>query len=138
MATWAKQKLPRENGELVDMQVPILVSASRSTDIPAFYADWFFYRLDKAGYSAWTNPFNGVKSYVSYKDTRFIVFWSKNPKPLLRHLPILKQRGIGCYSCLIKLKILVTSYWDIQRNLCLVLPIYFPIARCKPIFKKPI
>ena len=79
------------------MQVPILVSASRSTDIPAFYADWFFYRLDKAGYSAWTNPFNGVKSYVSYKDTRFIVFWSKNPKPLLRYLPILKQRGIGCY-----------------------------------------
>lgn len=97
MATWAKQKLPRENGEFVDMQVPILVSASRSTDIPAFYADWFFYRLDKAGYSAWTNPFNGVKSYVSYKDTRFIVFWSKNPKPLLRYLPVLKQRGIGCY-----------------------------------------
>lgn len=97
MATWTKQKLPRENGELVDMQVPVLVSASRSTDIPAFYADWFFYRLDKAGYSAWTNPFNGVKSYVSYKDTRFIVFWSKNPKPLLQYLPVLKQRGIGCY-----------------------------------------
>ena len=94
MATWAKQKLPRENGELVDMQVPILVSASRSTDIPAFYADWFFYRLDKAGYSAWTNPFNGVKSYVSYKDTRFIVFWSKNPRPLLQYLPILEKRGI--------------------------------------------
>ena len=51
MATWDKQKLPRENGELVDMQVPVLVSASRSTDIPAFYADWFFHRLDKAGYS---------------------------------------------------------------------------------------
>lgn len=67
MATWAKEKLPRENGELVDMQVPVLVSASRSTDIPAFYADWFFYRLDKAGYSAWTNPFNGVKSYVFSK-----------------------------------------------------------------------
>ena len=97
MATWTKQKLPRENGELVDMQVPVLISASRSTDIPAFYADWFFYRLDKAGYSAWTNPFNGVKSYVSYKDTRFIVFWSKNPKPLLQYLPVLKQRGIGCY-----------------------------------------
>lgn len=97
MATWAKQKLPRENGELVDMQVPVLVSASRSTDIPAFYADWFFYRLDKAGYSAWSNPFNGVKSYVSYKDTRFIVFWSKNPKPLLQYLPILEKRGIKCY-----------------------------------------
>lgn len=97
MATWTKQRLPRENGELVDMQVPVLVSASRSTDIPAFYADWFFYRLDKAGYSAWTNPFNGVKSYVSYKDTRFIVFWSKNPKPLLKYLPILEKHGIKCY-----------------------------------------
>lgn len=97
MATWAKERLPRDNGELVDMQVPILVSASRSTDIPAFYADWFFYRLDKAGYSAWTNPFNGVKSYVSYKNTRFIVFWSKNPEALLRYLPVLERRGIKCY-----------------------------------------
>ena len=96
MATWIKQKLPRENGEVVDMQVPILVSASRSTDIPAFYADWFFHRLDK-GYSAWTNPFNGKRSYVSYKNTRFIVFWSKNPRPLLGYLPILKKRNIGCY-----------------------------------------
>ena len=97
MATWDKKKLPRENGELVDMQVPVLVSASRSTDIPAFYAEWFFHRLDKAGYSAWTNPFNGVRSYVSYQNTRFIVFWSKNPRPLLEYLPILERRGIGCY-----------------------------------------
>lgn len=97
MATWSKQNLPRENGELIDMQVPILVSASRSTDIPAFYADWFFYRLDKAGYSAWINPFNGIKSYISYKNTRFIVFWSKNPKPLLEYLPILEKHKIGCY-----------------------------------------
>lgn len=97
MATWEKQKLPRENGELVDMQVPVIVSASRSTDIPAFYADWFFYRLDKAGYSAWTNPFNGVRSYISYKKTRFIVFWSKNPKPLLKYLPVLERKKIGCY-----------------------------------------
>ena len=97
MATWDKIILPRENGELVDMQVPILVSASRSTDIPAFYADWFFHRLDVAGYSAWTNPFNGVRSYVSYQNTRFIVFWSKNPRPLLEYLPILERKGIGCY-----------------------------------------
>lgn len=97
MATWDKQKLPRENGEFVDMQVPVIVSASRSTDIPAFYADWFFHRLDVARYSAWTNPFNGVRSYVSYKNTRFIVFWSKDPSRLIKHLPVLKRRGIGCY-----------------------------------------
>lgn len=96
MATWKKEVLPRENGEPVDMQVPEIVSASRSTDIPAFYADWFFHRL-KVGYSAWTNPFNGVKGYVSYKNTRFIVFWSKDPSPLLLHLDELKERNIGCY-----------------------------------------
>ena len=96
MAVWTKEELPRENGELVSMQVPEIVSASRSTDIPAFYADWFFHRL-KVGYSAWTNPFNGVKGYVSYKNTRFIVFWSKNPRPLLSHLDYLKERNIGCY-----------------------------------------
>lgn len=96
MAQWHKIKIQRETGETVDAQAPIIVSASRSTDIPAFYADWFFHRL-KVGYSAWTNPFNGVKSYVSYKETRFIVFWSKNPHPLLNHLEYLKERNIGCY-----------------------------------------
>lgn len=84
------------DGQLVKAQCPIIVSASRSTDIPAFYADWFFDRLKK-GYSVWTNPFNGVKSYISYEKTRFIVFWSKNPKPLLAHLDELKEKGIGCY-----------------------------------------
>lgn len=93
---WNKIKIVRENGEFVDAQAPIIISASRSTDIPAFYADWFFYRL-KVGYSAWTNPFNGMKSYISYDKTRFIVFWSKNPKPLLQYIDILKERGIGCY-----------------------------------------
>jgi hypothetical protein len=35
----------------------VIISVSRSTDIPAFYADWFLERL-KAGYSVWVNPFN--------------------------------------------------------------------------------
>ena len=90
MAQWQKIIIQRENGEEVDAQAPIIISASRSTDIPAFYADWFFHRL-KVGYSAWTNPFNGVKSYVSYQNARFFVFWSKNPKPLLNHLDELKK-----------------------------------------------
>ena len=93
---WEKIKILRENGDFVDAQAPVIISASRSTDIPAFYADWFFDRLEK-GYSAWTNPFNGVASYVSYQNTRLIVFWSKNPKPLLKYLPILKNKNINCY-----------------------------------------
>lgn len=93
---WKKSNLILENGSVVKAQTPEIISASRSTDIPAFYADWFFYRLKK-GYSAWTNPFNGIKSYVSYKDTRFIVFWSKNPNPLLKHLDELRKLNIKCY-----------------------------------------
>ena len=91
-----KVKIQIENGEFVEATAPIIVSASRSTDIPAFYADWFIHRL-KVGYSVWTNPFNGVKSYVSYQNTKFIVFWSKNPRPLLEHLDTLKEMGIECY-----------------------------------------
>ena len=96
MATWGKDKITIKDGQEVSAMAPIIVSASRSTDVPAFYSDWFFHRL-RVGYSAWTNPFNGVKSYVSYQHTRFVVFWSKNPKPLLLHLDELKERNIGCY-----------------------------------------
>lgn len=97
MAQWGdKIQIRRDDGSMAEAQAPVIVSASRSTDIPAFYCDWFFNRL-KAGYSAWTNPFNGVKSFVSYEKTRFIVFWSKNPRPLISHLNELKDRGIKCY-----------------------------------------
>ncbi len=85
-----------DNGAEVLAQAPLIISASRATDIPAFYADWFFRRLEK-GYVRWRNPFSGQDSYVSFGNTRFIVFWSKNPAPLLPCLPMLKERGIGCY-----------------------------------------
>lgn len=93
---WNKDDLKLSDGRIVKAQYPQIISASRSTDIPAFYADWFFNRL-KIGYCAWTNPFNGVKSYVAFRDTRFIVYWSKNPESLLDHLDELKDRNIGCY-----------------------------------------
>lgn len=96
MSTFTKGQIQLEDGKVVDALEPLIVSASRSTDIPAFYADWFFDRLKK-GYSVWVNPFNGVPQYISYAKTKFIVFWSKNPEPLLKHLDYLKERGIGCY-----------------------------------------
>lgn len=96
MAIWKQVDIKLETGETVKAQAPVIVSASRSTDIPAFYADWFFHRL-KIGYSAWVNPFNGKPSYISYQGTRFIVFWSKNPKPLLPHLKDLNERNITSY-----------------------------------------
>lgn len=92
---WKRETIELDEGRRAEAQAPEIVSASRSTDIPAWYADWFFYRL-RRGYSAWTNPFNGVKSYVSYSKTRFIVFWSKNPQPLIEHIDYLRERHIGC------------------------------------------
>lgn len=85
-----------EKGAEVTAQAPLIISASRATDIPAFYTDWFFHRLDM-GYVRWRNPFSGHDSYVSFDNTRFIIFWSKNPAPLLPYLSTLKKRGIGCY-----------------------------------------
>ena len=98
MASWNKSEITLENGLKVQAQTPFIVSASRSTDIPAFYADWFLDRLKK-GYSAWTNPFNGVKSFISYANTRFIIFWSKNPRPLIETglLDYLDEHNIACY-----------------------------------------
>ncbi|MDR1659086.1 MAG: DUF1848 domain-containing protein, partial [Desulfovibrio sp.] len=34
---------------------PLVISASRRTDLPAFHADWFMDRL-RRGHCVWTNP----------------------------------------------------------------------------------
>lgn len=92
---WNKSEIVNEQGETVLAQTPIIVSASRSTDIPTFYADWFVERW-KAGYVKWKNPFNGTPLYISFKDTRVVIFWTKNPKPILKHLDFIDE-NIGNY-----------------------------------------
>lgn len=93
-----RQKVEIENdeGEKVLAQAPIIVSASRSTDIPTFYADWFVDRWEK-GYVKWKNPFNGVPLYVSFKKTKVVVFWTKNPKPMMKHLDFLNENVKNYY-----------------------------------------
>lgn len=91
-----KAIITRTNGDSVEAQTPTIISASRATDIPAFYADWFIERI-KQGYVKWKNPFNGVPLYVSFKQTRLIVFWSKNPKPMIQHLYFLDELNINYY-----------------------------------------
>ena len=85
-----------ESGENIEAIAPVIISASRSTDIPAFYAKWFFNRLAK-GYCAWYNPFNQQKMYISFKNCKVVVFWTKNPKPILPYLHELDERGIHYY-----------------------------------------
>lgn len=92
---WEKSKLVTDQGEEVDAQAPVIVSASRSTDIPAFYSDWFIHRWN-AGYVRWTNPFNGSPLYVSFEKVRAVVFWTKNVAPMLKNLDFL-DANIGNY-----------------------------------------
>ena len=85
-----------ESGENVEAIAPVIISASRSTDIPAFYAKWFFNRLAK-DYCVWYNPFNQQPMYISFKNCKVVVFWTKNPKPILPYLHELDERGIHYY-----------------------------------------
>ncbi len=94
--TWNRVEIQTEEACAVEAVAPLIVSASRRTDIPAFYAEWFIRRL-RAGYVRWINPFNGRAQYVAFARTRAVVFWTKNPRPLLPHLPQLDRRGIGYY-----------------------------------------
>ena len=91
-----KIHITTDNGQTVEAIAPIIISASRSTDIPAFYAKWFINRLRK-GYVIWYNPFNQQPMYVSFKRTKVVVFWSKNPAPLIPYLNELDKLGIHYY-----------------------------------------
>lgn len=94
---YEKVSIRTDSGEIVEATAPVIISASRSTDIPAFYAKWFFNRLAK-GYCAWYNPFNiNQKMYISFARCRVIVFWTKDPKPILPYLHELDERGIHYY-----------------------------------------
>lgn len=66
----------------------MIISASRRTDIPAFYSSWLFHRL-KEGYVLVRNPFNHkIVSRVSLDPAEVdcIVFWTKNAAPMLGEL----------------------------------------------------
>jgi hypothetical protein len=75
-----------------------IISVSRRTDIPAFYADWFMHRL-KDGFAGVVNPFGGQKYIISLKreDVIAFVFWSKNFTPFLENLRIIDRLGYKFY-----------------------------------------
>ena len=77
----------------------MIISASRRTDIPAFYSEWFMNRI-RAGYCTTINPFNRHQvARVSLRpnDVDVIVFWTKNPEPLIQHLEELDNCGFRYY-----------------------------------------
>ncbi len=77
----------------------MIVSASRRTDIPKFYSEWFMDRV-RAGHCTCPNPFNPKQVFeVSLRpqDVDVIAFWSKDPEPLLAYLEELDRRGFRYY-----------------------------------------
>jgi len=94
---WDKVKIKTDQGNIVDAITPTIVSASRSTDIPAFHPEWFINRLNK-GYVVWENPFNkNQRQYVSFEKTRVIVFWTKNAEPIIPFLKKINEKKINYY-----------------------------------------
>lgn len=66
----------------------MILSVSRRTDIPAFYSDWFYNRI-REGDVCVRNPMNRhqvSKIRLSPDVIDCIVFWSKNPAPMLPRL----------------------------------------------------
>lgn len=77
----------------------MIISASRRTDLPAYYSEWFMNRV-RARHCLVPNPFNRMQvSRVSLdpNDVDAIVFWTRNPRPLLAHLSELDDRGYRYY-----------------------------------------
>jgi len=93
----------------------MIISASRRTDIPAFYTPWLFRRLQQ-GYALVRNPVNTRLVYhvpMSGESTRCIVFWTKNPAPLVQRLGELEDFGIPFYFLFT-----LTGYGpELERNL---------------------
>ncbi len=77
----------------------MIISASRRTDIPAFYATWFM-NCVRAGACTVPNPFNPRQvSRISLRpeDVEVIVFWTRNARPLMASLDELDARGHRYY-----------------------------------------
>lgn len=90
----------------------MIISASRRTDIPALYSDWFFRRLAE-GFVCVRNPMNPrqvSKIPLNHDAVDGFVFWTKNPMPVMDRLHLLD--GYPYYF-----QFTLTSYGrDVERN----------------------
>ncbi|MDR1828854.1 MAG: DUF1848 domain-containing protein [Methylobacteriaceae bacterium] len=74
----------------------MIISASRRTDIPAFFMRWFMSRV-RAGSVSVVNPFNAAQRRevsLAPADVDAIVFWTRDARNLLPHIDELENRGL--------------------------------------------
>ncbi len=77
----------------------MIISATKRTDIPSFYGQWFVNRL-RDGYALIQNPYNFnrySKVILTPEAVDIIVFWTKNPIPFLKFLPEIDAMGYIYY-----------------------------------------
>ena len=74
MTAWQKEEIEVESREKVSAQMPVIVSASRSTDMPAFYSDWFVERFNGGNGYFW--------SYLKY------LLWHSDCSPFKRNVEV--------------------------------------------------
>lgn len=93
----------------------MILSVSRRTDIPAFYAEWFINRI-KEGFVYVRNPFNAKQIsnvYIGSEVVDCIVFWTKNARPIIKRLDELDARGYKYYF-----QFTINPYGsDLERNI---------------------
>lgn len=76
-----------------------VISASRRTDIPAFYSRWLLARL-RAGYAHTFNPFSAEVYRVGLTPAEVVALalFTREPRPMLRHLPGMLADGYRVYA----------------------------------------
>lgn len=92
----------------------MILSVSRRTDIPAFYSEWFMNRI-REGFVYVRNPFNYKqvsKVVIEPENVDCIVFWTKNPRPIINKLKELDKLNYKYYF-----QVTITPYEDdIEKN----------------------
>jgi hypothetical protein len=77
----------------------MIISASRRTDIPAFYSNWLMRRLQD-GFVLVRNPMNSnqvSRVALTPEHIECLVFWTKNPAPMLARLTEIDDLGYHYY-----------------------------------------
>ncbi|MDA3918137.1 MAG: DUF1848 domain-containing protein [Deltaproteobacteria bacterium] len=76
-----------------------IISVSRRTDIPAFYSEWFYNRVEQGFVQVkkQVGAKTAKKILLGVKDVLCFVFWTKNPGPMLDKLHLLDENGYQYY-----------------------------------------
>jgi hypothetical protein len=82
--------------ERLTTRVPAIISVSRRTDVPRFYAEWWQNRI-RAGYVLYSNSFGGLfRTSLAHADVLAYLLWTRDALPALGVVRSLLDDGIPC------------------------------------------